>query len=718
MNTMVNNRLRPSGKYKFFLKGDNEGFIEGLERTYKMKGDHVSIVVEIIHRLNHEPIDQLLGSLPSEKRSKVEDSINILIENKFLVKESVHTIFLYTSEKFGEFIHTHLMDSLEGIANVEKIDSLEKDVQNVDSHHMVVAVTDSSQDPKIFELNEWCVNNRVPVLFAGFDVENTAFIGPYWGNGETNACYQCFQDRINMNSLYGETRKEFEGHLKNDPTVKSFSKLRSMKLFSTFLNELSTSLVDILDSIDRFEDRINWLKDNGGKIESKEHPLLPVPYCSVCHEFQMEEINVKTYQNNLFKAVDEKQGIVHMISEIPGHENDSSIHVVGSKSSNLSLYHPSLKIITNAGAGAGLEEASHSAIGESLERYAANIYNDEDLVHSSWTDLRDSAIHPSQFALFSAEQYREPDFPYVPFEEESQIRWVRGNEIGGAGKQKMIPACAVYLPYRYKKDEIKVMPSISTGLAAGKSIRAAILTGLYEVLERDAFTVSWINRIPPREVKDELTEEMKRRYFKQNLDFSIYDLTLDIEVPVSFVVMKNRNYSEEIVNVGGACRRNSLQSIDKAMLEAAQGSTYVSELMELYKDWNVDDKFTDVNSFQKHALFYSKFPHMIKKADYLLDGAKEFRSPLQNESGTEMDDDLDWVVERVRSAGYTPYFVDLTTPDLRKIGVYVVRVVVPGLQHLHGHHRYSFLGGKRLQKIPEKMNMNVESLNVYPHPYP
>jgi ribosomal protein S12 methylthiotransferase accessory factor len=202
----------------------------------------------------------------------------------------------------------------------------------------------------------------------------------------------------------------------------------------------------------------------------------------------------------------------------------------------------------------------------------------------------------------------------------------------------------------------------------------------------------------------------------------VYDLSLDIPLPTIFVTMQARNNSA--ITVGGACRLNPVKAVEKAMLEAAQSFPYIANLMKtIGVKWESDSKFDTVDSFQKHAIFYTKYPLLREKAGYIVDpnapANLELRPPnsYQHVQGTTAEE-LKMVSELLYRHGHRILVVDVTTPDLKKAGVHVVRVTVPGFQHLMGFHRYRLLGTKRLDEVAAALGHRLEETNPYPHPFP
>ena len=65
--------------------------------------------------------------------------------------------------------------------------------------------------------------------------------------------------------------------------------------------------------------------------------------------------------------------------------------------------------------------------------------------------------------------------------------------------------------------------------------------------------------------------------------------------------------------------------------------------------------------------------------------------------------------------------VDLTPPDVAPLGLHVARVLVPGLQPLHGNHAWQHLSGPRLRQLATVFGPDVNQpwrWNPYPHPCP
>ncbi len=71
----------------------------------------------------------------------------------------------------------------------------------------------------------------------------------------------------------------------------------------------------------------------------------------------------------------------------------------------------------------------------------------------------------------------------------------------------------------------------------------------------------------------------------------------------------------------------------------------------------------------------------------------------------------------LKQRGMQTIVIDVTTKDVRSLGLCVVRVLVPGMQPLDVWYRARHLGGRRLVQVPQKMGWpTAPTWNPYPQP--
>lgn len=420
--------------------------------------------------------------------------------------------------------------------------------------------------------------------------------------------------------------------------------------------------------------------------------------------------------NDLMAAVDEKLGIVTEVRTESLKELGVDIFVAVSTTTDYSIYGNSLFAQSNSGAGFDPVSAKYSAVGESLERLAAGSYlpNDIKLVQSK--EIQEQKVNPAEFVLFSEEQYNDLKFPYQRFDQNVRIRWSQAKNLC-TGRTEYIPLPFVKLPYRVEKSEVRISPAISTGLALGKTREQAILSGFYEVIERDAFALSWFLKLPPNrrlnlpDYIEDYETRITERYICNAYDISIQNL-------LNTVVVTIHDEKTQHFMIGAATRFTISEAIRKAFLEAAQGITYINMLVRNYRNDDLIQDFNKIDTFQKHAAFYSIYPEMRKEVGYFLDQNYEFaerRNSQFNEALAELPDNekVNTIVEIMKNINKNIYYVDMTTSEIENLGASAARIIVPGMQPLHGAHKYRFLGKKRLMEIGEG-----KIINEYPHPFP
>lgn len=89
--------------------------------------------------------------------------------------------------------------------------------------------------------------------------------------------------------------------------------------------------------------------------------------------------------------------------------------------------------------------------------------------------------------------------------------------------------------------------------------------------------------------------------------------------------------------------------------------------------------------------------------------------PLRKKNNTT----LKIVSDKLLSKHHEHYYVDITVPEAKKAGLFVVKVIVPKLQPLYLDEGYPYLGGERLRQIPLILDkqVRIRRLNNVPHPF-
>jgi len=386
----------------------------------------------------------------------------------------------------------------------------------------------------------------------------------------------------------------------------------------------------------------------------------------------------------------------------------------------------------NFGSGVSMDpdRALMKAIGESVERYCSAQYDKSQLPLSSFEMLAENAVSPEAFALYSQRQYDEPGFPFARMDLKTPLRWVPGHSLV-TEKETLVPAAFVYVPYQFDPpNEPAVNNPISTGQACGPDLNGAIYKSILEVIERDAFMITWQNRIIPPYLDLSTVENSFVQGFlgeMKGLPFRItaLNLTLDIKVPVFLVLITSESGHRPYTTAGLGADLNPERALVLALEEAFL--TFLGmggETPANSNDFQPTPGFGNVDNLDLHGIAHATLPELQQSVEFLLKSNVELTlSEMADASRESMAENICYLVDQISGRGFDVIYVDLTTLDVDEAGFKVARVVIPGFQPLDISHQHRYLGGGRLFNVPVEMGLrseavNAEGLNPFPHPFP
>ena len=338
------------------------------------------------------------------------------------------------------------------------------------------------------------------------------------------------------------------------------------------------------------------------------------------------------------------------------------------------------------GVDADWDGAFMKALGEGLERYAAGVYREAEWTRSTAATVPnpvppDAFVRPGNTAAYN------PD---------DQLAWVTGEHLT-TGAPATLPAECVYFPpptQRYR-------PAITTGLGLGNSGIEAALSGMYEVIERDATMTSWYSTMDPLglEIDDPVVTELTKRARAESLSVTPLLVTTDIDVPVVAVGV-HRDGDWPRFAAGSGANLDPVAAVRSALAEALQNWT---ELRSMGEAAAADESA----AIGEHADFPAE-TRAFFDPETAVSAASVGDSDL---TGTE---ELTAVTDRVTATGMEPYVVRLTTRDLTAVGFEAVRVLLPSAQPLFTGEPFF---GERAREVPRSMGFEPELEKRY-HPFP
>jgi ribosomal protein S12 methylthiotransferase accessory factor len=258
----------------------------------------------------------------------------------------------------------------------------------------------------------------------------------------------------------------------------------------------------------------------------------------------------------------------------------------------------------------------------------------------------------------------------------------------------------------------------SNGVAAHSGRGQALHNAVLELVERDAFMIHWLHRIsPPRFDCGRLTGRdaaMVERIEAQGYRVVLADITTDLNIPVVLALAIHERGERPALLVGAGASLDTATALRHAVRELYSAATGIRSDWQLRQPLSPDE----VVELEDHSRAY-EHPDWLPHASFLWAGpvATHHSAGFPGSSCS-----FDSLVEQLASSGHDVIGVDITTPEVARCGVRVVRAIVPGLQPLAFGTRVR-LGGRRLYDAPPRIGVTrpggtEADLNPVPHCFP
>lgn len=418
----------------------------------------------------------------------------------------------------------------------------------------------------------------------------------------------------------------------------------------------------------------------------------------------------------LRRAVSPYTGIVRSLEECLQSSTDPPLHQFAAEVGALG------RGARSGAAAPTRRDAAAAAVGEALERYSASTVPVDRLVVGSARELGAEAVEPGRFALFSRRQHARRGFPFRPFTRETPVAWVEGYSLPER-RRALLPAELVFLGGVAPRGSVSIGYATSSGTACATRAEDALVRGLCELLERDAFMIVWANRLSLPVLDwsaDEAISALDRTLFAPvGLPYRAIDLSVFHRLPSVLGVVRAPAGYPGALGVGAGTAPTVERAWWKALSEAfaARAASVKLALVAGGRRPAPDE----IASFDDHIRYYVD----RHGAARFLDGAVEpsLVGDLPSLEGATAGAQLAALCARVAAAGSTAYAVDVTAPDVRALGLAVLKVLAPELCPLDVLHRARFLGGRRLYEAAWQLGLRARPLrehdvNTEPHPFP
>jgi ribosomal protein S12 methylthiotransferase accessory factor len=435
-----------------------------------------------------------------------------------------------------------------------------------------------------------------------------------------------------------------------------------------------------------------------------------------------EAVHRETGPARLQDLVSPLGGLINDVTRLPVEPSSPQLAVYSAALGDVSAVLPDqcgpdcLGSLDGAGTGLDAERAEIVAVAESLERYANCVYDQSQFRWATAEELGAQGLDLDSLPRCSATELADPECPVVVPDRAKPMRWIRGLNLR-TGKPAWIPASLIYIHFP-SEDAERITNPISTGSAAHPDPAVAVSSALCEVIERDAISLTWLHQLALPRIELDVAGPHLRRLLEASADrdmtIQLFDATTDVGIPTVYGVSVAPHHPRLRTVVSCATSLDPQTAAAKAICEL------VSVRIALQDD---EPSTEDVESFTgvSDGAAYMCLPERASAFDFLLNSpARRRLSEMPALSTGDPIADLRLVCSRLADCGMDAYVVDLTTDEALRVGMNVVRAVIPGLQPLTFHYRARFLGHPRLYQAPARMGYPTRSeaeLNAWPQPF-
>jgi len=316
---------------------------------------------------------------------------------------------------------------------------------------------------------------------------------------------------------------------------------------------------------------------------------------------------------------------------------------------------------SHTGKGVSPIQAQVSITMEAIERYCSEFREEYagKLVRGSFESLEkiSNVLDPQEMILSQSSNYRH----------DLEIDWIWGHDLS-EDTEILVPACAVYHPFR--PDGAFLFSTHTNGIAAGNTYEEAIIHGLAELIERDAWSIAKYTRqfhdalFLEDEPGNRFIIDVLEQFEKAEIEIVTKDLTTDIGVPVVAAFSRDLVYRDMIPIDGFGAHLDPRVALVRALLEIATTRALFLQKYGLEGLCETTPLYLQGEGYEDDPRFYAHHQKSLRELD------RGFSDDIL--------DDVRTMIARLNIVGLRRVIaVDLWRAD---IGMPTVRMIVPGLE--------------------------------------
>ena len=318
------------------------------------------------------------------------------------------------------------------------------------------------------------------------------------------------------------------------------------------------------------------------------------------------------------------------------------------------------------GKGISKDHAKASAMMEGFERYSAERQDSDETIIATPNEIGRYGDYIDPKSLNLPKDFEKKDISDI------NLEWSKSKDII-SGNEYYIPTNAIFHPYASDSNAESLFKSNTNGLASGNILDEAILHGMLEVIERDAWSIFELThknyaQIDIESIESELILDIINKFESEGIKIKLMDFTADIKIPTIAASADDTITKDAgLLTLGMGTHLDPEVAILRALTEVAQSrATQINGARE-------DTVRAD---FAREA-GYERMKR-INKYYFKDEEEKICLSDIENKSTSSITKDIEIVKNELTANDIEKIlYVDLTRPE---IDVSVVRVVIPEME--------------------------------------
>lgn len=375
-----------------------------------------------------------------------------------------------------------------------------------------------------------------------------------------------------------------------------------------------------------------------------------------------------------------------------------------------------------------------SALLEGLERYSAMLPRRwKSDIRKTEREIGKNGVIPERFVLHEREDLEE--YGITKYDKNRPINWTWAYS-WKKKKPILIPEQIAYFDINKYTKEKRFVYETSNGVSLGGSLQEAVLYGLYELIERDAFLLCWYNRHQPTKIelssiKDKKVLDTIWLVEANGYKIHIFDITTENRVPAVWILLENPNPKAKVRSYTSAgAHSNPYKAIESGLVEAITSMPIYENIMpaEEERAHLLNRDFRQVTKMEDHVLMYS-VPESFEHLHYLFE-KEEYQTieelypwwekEKEKESLTKT---LEKIVKRILESHEDIYIVDQGNDLIERYGFHCAKVIIPSMLTMYFGEQFKRMNTERVCNGAvlsgwRKKPIDVEDICQTPHPFP